>query len=261
MKNTRIIKLGSIFPQLAGTASVKLARTVSNLTSVPEAYRSLYEQDGSEFKLTIDIEGSVDETSLDTMRRARDHEKDANKTLRQKLADLELKVNDLENDKSRGKGGPDVEALEASYKKQIAELKAASEAAEGKLKASISTLTVGQATAKLASELFKVPSAMEHHVARRLTAEIDEDGKVVTRVLDKDGAVSAMTLDDLAKELRQVKEWEPFLTAKGGSGTGGQRGPGGQSEQYTRDTARNMPEAERARLLKEDPEQFKRLFG
>lgn len=102
---------------------------------------------------------------------------------------------------------------------------------------------------------------MAHHVTSRLSAEIDEDGKTVTRVLDKDGNVSVMTLEDLEKEFRAVKEWAPFLKAKGGSGMGGHKGPGGQTVVYTRDNAKDMPEAERAQLLQNDPEQFKRLFG
>lgn len=262
MKNaTRIKPLMMFFPLLAGVATAKLKKTITNLTEVPEAYRSLYEQDGSEYVLTVEIEGQVDETSLETMRRARDHEKNAAKDLRQKISDLELQLSDLQNDKHRGKGGPDVEALEASYKKQIADLKAEHEADVKKLKSSITGLTVGQASAKLAADLFTVPSAMAHHVTARLTAEIGEDGKTTTRVLDKDGNVTGMTLEDLEKELRAVKEWAPFLKAKGGSGMGGHKNPGGQTVVYTRDNAKDMPESERAQLLKDDPEQFKRLFG
>lgn len=253
-------RMTSIAVCFAGVANARLKRTVDDLNEVPEPYRSLYEQSDSGYTLVIEIEGTVDETSLDTMRRARDHEKTGNKTLKEKIADLELQLADAQRANSRGKGSADIEALEASYKKQIKELQESAAKTEGSLKTTISGLTVGAASAKLAADLFIVPSAMEHHVSRRLVAEIDEDGRTVTRVLDKDGTVSAMSLEDLEKELRKTPGWEPFLKTKGGSGGGGHGKPGG-AKTFTKENATDMTEAERAEMLKNDPEQFKRLFG
>jgi hypothetical protein len=56
---------------------------------------------------------------------------------------------------------------------------------------------------------FNLPHFADEHYKNRLKADFS-DGKAVTRVLDKDGNVSAASLEDLEKEILANPEYKPF---------------------------------------------------
>lgn len=226
---------------------------VKSLDEVEEAFRGEYKADGDEFVLDI----SGDAPGLVAMRGARDNEKDAHKQTKTRLRELEVELDELRNDHASGRSNTETlnKSWQAKYDKREKEL--TEEIAE--LTGAVSGLTVGQTVTAVAAKLFIVPDAMEHHVKTRLTTEI-VDGKPVTRVLDKDGKPSALTVEDLEKEFRQRKDWAPFLKAGEGSGGGGHGTPPGTKKFKQGDDPKTMSESERLDLLKSDPATFYKLF-
>lgn len=150
----------------------------------------------------------------------------------------------------------DVESLDKSYQEKIAQMQAEYEAKLAQTTGTIHKLTVGQTALATAVEL-AVDGSHElilPFVENRL--KLDENGQV--RVLDKSGALSALTLDDLKNELRNTPSFKPVLKAQGGSG-------GGASGDISGGAANKKPieytEQERRALKQSNPELFKQLFS
>lgn len=117
----------------------------------------------------------------------------------------------------------DIEALDASWKKKH---EAALHEAES-LKGTIGKMTAGQTAQKLAAEI-TIPGSADvllPHIERRLQTELTADGAVV-RVLDKNGKPSAMTVEELKKEIMADKAFAPLIIGSKASGAGGVGGKG-----------------------------------
>lgn len=109
----------------------------------------------------------------------------------------------------------------------------------------IHSLTVGAAAGSMAAEIAIQGSAnvLLPHIERRLTVEI-RDGKAVTKVLDKDGRPSAMTIDELKKEFITDKQFAPIIQGTKASGTGYRGGDwqsGDGNKVITRHEYESMP--------------------
>src|SRR5690606_14104168 len=123
----------------------------------------------------------------------------------------------------------------------------------------IRRLSSTQTAERIASELFTSVVLGLPHVSSRLTTEM-EDGKAVVKVLDPDGEVGVMSLEDLKKELRANKELAPII--KGGKGSGsGAPGSGGGGRHPTKTKLSDYNGQERLELQRENPEAFKRLVN
>jgi len=72
------------------------------------------------------------------------------------------------------------------------------------------------------AELFDPKSAglARPHLMSRLDVQVGEDGSFKTVVKDKEGNLSAMTIDELKKEIRETPEFAPILAGTGASGGG-----------------------------------------
>jgi hypothetical protein len=91
---------------------------------------------------------------------------------------------------------------------------------------------------KLAAEISVSPELMLPHIRGRLRAEFSE-GKGMTRVLDKDGSLSAASLEDFKKELLDNPVFKPILIGSKASGSnapsGGQRSSSAPSDKRLAD--------------------------
>lgn len=121
----------------------------------------------------------------------------------------------------------DVEALEKSWReKNENDIKER----DGKLseyEQMINKMTVGSQAQKLASEL-AVPGSADvllPHIERRLSVEM-KDGQAIVRVLDKDGKPSALSIDDLKKEIEGNPAFAPLIVGSKANGSGGVGGKG-----------------------------------
>jgi len=214
-----------------------------------EDIKKLYIADGENFKL------DVDDTDLAAeMRRARDREKQEKQEALDKLAALEEKVTELENDGGKKKG--DVDALERSYKDQLQKQKEKLEGIVNKFKDMLKKLLVSDIAKTVAGEISTSPALLLPHIERRLTAELDGD-EPITRVLGIDGKPSALSIEQLKQEFVDSKDFAPIIIgskASGSGGSGGNNSSGGAKKpnEYT--------EQERTALWHSNRAEFDRLF-
>lgn len=189
-----------------------LKHTIKTLDEVDEKFRGEYKETEAEGGkvFVLDVEGGED---VGALKRALEHEREANK--RERAEKLRL----IEDGKKKGQ---DVSDMEASYKKMLEDQKATLETSHAETQKALKAATKDVAKKELLGKLTDPDSAdlLEPHIDRRLKVEI-VDGRAITRVLDKDGKMSAMSLSDLEAEIRADKKFAAVLTASRGSGTGG----------------------------------------
>lgn len=115
----------------------------------------------------------------------------------------------------------DVDALEKSWQSKLDIETGALKDQLSVSQSVISKMTSGSAAQSMANELALQGSAdvLLPHIQSRLKTEIN-DGKAITRVLDKDGKPSAMSLDDLKTEFGAMKAFAPILIGSKASGSG-----------------------------------------
>lgn len=195
-------------------------------TDIPKGAEEHYAEKDGAWVLDADYE---DTTAL---KAAKEHEKKARQTAEGKVRDLETTLGEKDEELNSLREGAipkaDVEALKKSYQgkydKDIKERDEKIAALGGTVN---KHLKDGEAV-KIAAELFTSPNAGLPHVMSRLTVE-QENGEFVTKVLGPDGKPSALTIDDLKKEILQNKDLAPILVgsrASGGGANGGQGGSG-----------------------------------
>lgn len=194
---------------------------------IPKGAEEHYTERDGEFHLDADFE----DTSA--LKRAKDHEARDRKKAEDRVRELEgeLQTRDQEIEDIRKGVIPkaDVEALEKriheKYQKTVAEKDTLLKSLGGQ----VDKLVRESEVDKLATELFdKNATIGRPHIAGRLTV-VEENGERVLKVLDKDGNPSAMTTEELKKEMLQDKTFAGILVgsrASGGSATGGQGGGG-----------------------------------
>lgn len=212
-----------------------------------EAYDALPEAVQSEYKLSGDSYVlDVEDDDLNGLRKKVDELLDEKKKAQQKAREAQEEA---------AKKSGDVEALEASWKTKLQEtedqLKAQLEATQG----TIRSLTIEATANRLASELAIQGSAkaLLPHVISRLGLEMVE-GKPHVRVLDSQGRPTALTIEDLSKEIAADAALAPIIAssrASGGGASGGSR-PGGSGK-----ALKDMSESERIEFYRRDPEGFK----
>jgi len=158
-----------------------------------------------------------------------------------------------ESQEEDAKKSGDVEALEKSWQDTLT---AETSSRDEKLTAyqkTISDMTAGSAARKMAAELALPGSAdvLLPHIKGRLSVDMDGDSPLV-RVLDKDGKPSAMSIDDLRKEIEANKAFAPLLLGSMASGSGdvGKKGSS-TSKSVTREEFDSMDHVARSTFAKE----------
>lgn len=86
---------------------------------------------------------------------------------------------------------------------------------------------VNQVADSMASKLSKMPKWLARDIKERLSVDYDADGNPSLRVLDGDGKVSAMSLEDLEKEFLTNEEYADILIGSKASGGAGGSENGG----------------------------------
>lgn len=114
----------------------------------------------------------------------------------------------------------DWQTLEKSYKEREAMREAEIQSERESDRQIIADMTSGQAASKLANDLALPGSAdaLLPYIKNRLKTEIHE-GKPIIRVLDLEGKPSALSVEDLRKEIENNKAFAPLLI--GSQATGG----------------------------------------
>jgi multidrug efflux pump subunit AcrA (membrane-fusion protein) len=144
----------------------------------------------------------------------------------------------------------DVEALEKSWAEKLKQIESEKENQLSGLKSMLDNVTRGATAATIAAELFgQHAELMRPHLDGRLRTEII-DGKPQVRVVDQNGNLSAMTLDDLKNEFKNSARFAPFVVGSRASGGHPAGKAGGGDQTVTRSAFDAMGPIQRAEFMK-----------
>jgi hypothetical protein len=202
--------------------------TLETLEGIAEPLVKEYKQvevDGKKV-YQLDLEGAEDTGAL---KRAKDHEKGqrqaAEKAAREAQTALEAAQEELDNMRRGAIPKGDVEKLEGSWKTKLEKIQGELTAERDGALGTLRTLLVDNIAQSLASKISNSPELMLPHIKSRLTTEKTSEG-YVTRVLDANGKPSALSIDELQKELTTDKRFSAIIIGSKASG-GGAAGAGG----------------------------------
>jgi len=234
----------------------KLRLTKTEWEALSEEMRKLYVADGDGYK--IPLQEDDDPAAL---RRARDRERDDAKALRADLGALRTKITELEGKTARENG--DVKALETSWQKKYTDREKELTGVIDGFKQEITKSLVKQAIGQISSAVTAKPEdaeLLEPHIAGRFDVVFDSENKAQLKIKDKEGKLSALSLEDLQKEILADPKFGKIVVASKASGSGaggGRNNSGGGAAKKLSD----MSEPERVQLHRDNPAEFKRLVA
>ena len=233
---------------------MKLNVSTDEYELLDDAIKSEYKQGANGYELTV--EGLEDTGAL---KRAKEHEKERRQKVENELKEvkdqLTLKEDEIIDLRKGAVSKDDVEALERSYKEKLEKTSTEYETRINEAEGSLRNMLVDNVATKLANEISTVPDLMSGAISARLTTEI-VDGKATTRVLDRDGKPSALTVDELKKEFIANERFSSIIVGSNASGSGaiGSGNGGGAAKKFS-----EMSEADRVSLYKESPDDYRKL--
>lgn len=205
--------------------------------ALSDELKAQYSLQGEDYLLDVEGDDRPTQEDVENLKRAKDHEKAARQKLEKELKDM----------KAAGEGGTqEAETL----KGEIAALSERLNARDSALKKSALEVASSGVTAKS-----KFPNVMKPHVLARMQADINEAGDAVVSILGADGKPSKMTVEELADEFTKNKEFEGLMLGSQASGGGGGKPPADGAKKPLKE----MTEAERVAMAKDDPEGFRQL--
>lgn len=210
-----------------------LARKINKakFEGLSDELKKEYKSTGED-EFTLQTEGDEDTSAL---KRAKDREKqradEAEKALGEKEAEIEKLI---AGDKDKYK---DIKTLEKSWQKKLDDQVAEGTARETKYKTHIQKTLVDNVASDLAHKISTAPALLLPHIKGRITVDWEGD-EPKTRILDKDGKPSALTVEELGKEFSTNKDFSAIIRVsqasggapgrqqqKGGNGVSGQQQP------------------------------------
>jgi hypothetical protein len=226
---------------------------LDSLEGVDESIQTMYVEKGG--KYVLNIEGLPQPEDVSGLKSKVQELLDEKKAADKARKDAEDQAR-LDREEAARKSG-NVEELERSwsekYARREAELNGMLENERGTLSTQIRDLTVGRTATDIASSL-AIPGSAEAllpHIERRLSVE-QRDGKPVVVVLDKQGKLSAATLDELKAEFANNTAFAPLIAgskASGGGASGAGNGGGaakgnigGNKDERTKAIASKYPD-------------------
>ncbi|QEG09326.1 head scaffolding protein [Xanthomonas phage vB_Xar_IVIA-DoCa1] len=201
--------------------ALKKRITKEEHSKLTDALKFEYVEDGDGFRL--DVDGDEDTGPL---RRAKDREAQLRRDAEKRAKEAEDRLAELEGDDARKKG--DIATLEKSWQKKLDDQKNEYEGKIGKLTTHTTKSLVDNVALSIATKISNAPAIILPHIRARLQADFEGD-EPKTRILDKDGKPSAMTIDELSAEFVANKDFSAIITgskASGGAGKPSQNGGG-----------------------------------
>lgn len=193
--------------------ALKKKLTKEEYSKLSDHIKAEYIEDGDGFRL--DIDGDEDTGAL---KRAKDREAQLRRDAEAKLREAQEELDRINGDDARKKG--DIQTLEKSWQKKLDDSKAEYETKLGKLTSHTKTQLVDNVAQQIASKISNAPALLLPHIKARLAADFEGDAPV-TRILDKDGKPSAMTVEELSAEFVANKDFSAIITASKASGGAG----------------------------------------
>ena len=193
--------------------ALKKKLTKEEYSKLSDHIKAEYIEDGDGFRL--DIDGDEDTGAL---KRAKDREAQLRRDAEAKLREAQEELDRINGDDARKKG--DIATLEKSWQKKLEDQKTEYEGKLGKLTSHTKTQLVDNVAQQIASKISNAPALLLPHIKARLAADFEGDAPV-TRILDKDGKPSAMTIEELSAEFVANKDFSAIITASKASGGAG----------------------------------------
>lgn len=193
--------------------ALKKKITKAEYEKLNEVFKAEYIEDGDGFRL--DVDGEEDTGAL---KRAKDREAQLRKDAEAKLKEAQEQLDALGNDDARKKG--DIETLEKSWKAKLEAEQSAHAATKDKFQGVNKKNLVDAKATEIATKISKVPTLLARVIKDRLTVDFEGD-EPTTRVLDAAGKPSALTLEDLQKELVANPDYADIIIASKASGGAG----------------------------------------
>lgn len=220
-----------------------LKAILESLDGLPDEIKSEYKK-GDDGKYHLDVEGLDDHPGVGALKRAKDYEKAERQKLAKQLSDLQAQLDALIEERDGILKGAipksDVEKLENSYKEKLARREKELSDQINALTSNLQTMLVDNVAQSIASKISTAPELILPHIKARLKAEFNE-GKAVTRVLDKDGNPSALSIEDLQKEILANPVFAPIIIGSKASGSGAEGGHSGSGAPGKLDYAKASP--------------------
>ena len=229
-----------------------LKRKINKATfdALSDEMKKLYVAEGDDFIINLD--------GGEELSRANARLQTELTTMRTELTTVKNKLEAIDNTSAHKAG--DVVAIEASWKGKFDTMVADKDKIIKKKDEFIQKVLVSEKATKLAGEISSDPEILLPHLIGRLQAEFNGDADPITRVLDKDGKPSALSLEDLGKEFIDNPKFKSIIVvskASGGGASGGNGnrpgGAGSGSKKFA-----ELGDAERTALFKSDPAEFTR---
>lgn len=193
--------------------ALKRKLTSTEFDKLSDGIKAEYKKDGENYVLDVDGDEETGE-----LRRANERNKIE---AAQAKADAKKAADELAALKETGaRNSGDVAALDASWKDKFKAQETAHKEANGKLTGMLDTQLRQNVAKELAGKISNAPSLLMPHILPRIKVDLTGDTPV-TRILDANGQISALTIDDLQKELVANKDFAPIIVANRGSGSGG----------------------------------------
>lgn len=179
-----------------------------------DALKAFYVEKDGEF--VLDIDGDTSDDDVAALKRARDREKEEAKAAKLKAKELQEQLDELSGNDAKKRG--DIETLEKSWKEKNEKI---TKEFTDKLAAKdsfIKSSLIDANVTKLATKISNNATLMSPHIRNRLDVDFSGDSPVL-KVLDKDGKPSALSLDDLEKELVANKDFSAIIIGSKASGS------------------------------------------
>jgi hypothetical protein len=180
-------------------------------TELSDARKELYEEKDGSYVLRVEDDDNGE------LKRAKDREVQARKDAEKKARELQEKLDEISGVDAKKRG--DIETLEKSWKEKLTQAETEATAKINKLKDSLQRTLVDKTAEGIATKLSTVPGLMSRAIRERLTVDFDADQPSL-RILDQNGKPSALTLDDLEKEIVANKDYASILIGSKASGSG-----------------------------------------
>lgn len=161
----------------------------------------------------LDLEGD------DVLERAKEHEKELRKAAEAEAKQLKERLATMDDEGMRKRG--DIEALDKSWGEKLAAREKELNEKLGKRDSHLKGTLVDAVAQKIASTISTSPSLIMPHIKSRLVADLDGETPM-TKVLDKNGQLSALTIEELQNEFVTNPEFGAIII---GSKATGSRAP------------------------------------
>lgn len=234
--------------------ALKKKLTKEEHEKLSEHLKGEYVADGDGYRL--DLDGDEDTGAL---KRAKDREVQLRKEAEAKLKEMAEQLERQTGDDARKSG--DIATLEKSWQGKLDKQREEYEARLNGLTGHVTKNLVDNVALSIATKISTAPEVLLPHIRSRLQADFDGDAPK-TRVLDRDGKPSALTVDELAKEFVDNKAFSAIIVGSKASGGAGKAAHqvGGAGKKLTNDNQTSLAKmnpaelAQRIRAAKEQGE-------